>query len=423
MSTPAFDGYRITGELTTGTFSTVYRAVEEPLGRVVAIKALRSTMDPQSSFAEQFEREAHVLSRLSHPGILHLYRFVRTPSALYLVIEYVEGWSLRDLLKKKPSFGFAFAIALGLQVARALSHAHVRGVVHRDVKPANMLVNHDGLVKLADFGIARADDVDAQSSSAQPAGERRTFGTPSYMSPEQLLGEEVDARSDLFSLGVVLYQLSTGARPYEKGTTTAPSLRSILPDVPRRFDALVMKLIARHPDERPESAAQVVRELEALLSGAASLEPEILVREALEHAGLVKPSPKRVRLREDDHESKRRKQTWLPIGLVALGLTLGLVVGIVWPRRAAHAPERATLVPEHAGYLRIVASPWAEVWIDGERVDTTPFARALALAPGPHKVMLVHPEAKVDRDVEIAEGKTAFVDVTMPLALSEGGVP
>src|SRR5207237_7409059 len=143
-------------ELGSGALSTVYRAVSEPLGRGVAIKALKSTIAPTSPFAAQLEREARVLAELSHANILLLLDFVKTSDAMYLVLEHVDGWSLAEILAKSPKKGVPaeVAAAVGAQAARALAYAHERGVVHRDVKPSNLLVGKRGEVKLVDFGIA-----------------------------------------------------------------------------------------------------------------------------------------------------------------------------------------------------------------------------------------------------------------------------
>src|SRR5262249_17632559 len=156
-------------------------------------------------------REAELLAKLNHDNILELYDFVRTEAAMWLVLEYVDGVSLADLLAKSERLPIHTALAIGLVIARALNHAPDRGIIHRDIKPANVLVSKRGEIKLVDFGIAHDDRV---PSSPEPLEGGSTFGTPAYMSPEQILGEPLDGRTDIFSLGVVLYQMIAGVRPF-----------------------------------------------------------------------------------------------------------------------------------------------------------------------------------------------------------------
>ncbi|MGH7296475.1 MAG: serine/threonine-protein kinase, partial [Polyangiaceae bacterium] len=216
---PTIEGYEVLEELGSGALSSVYKAVELPLGRTVALKVLKATIATTSPFASQLEREARVLAELCHPNIGMLLGYVKTDARLMLVLEFVDGVSLSELLRKKPAMSPDAAAAIGAAVARGLAHAHERGVVHRDIKPANILVSRRGEVKLFDFGIAQR-----ASQTGEPVGlapmrldDVAAFGTPAYMSPEQILGEDVDQRSDVFSLGVVLYQLVCGARPFERG--------------------------------------------------------------------------------------------------------------------------------------------------------------------------------------------------------------
>ena len=262
MTLPTFGAYRVVEQLGSGALSTVYKAVQEPLGRTVAVKALKSTIAPGSPFAAQLEREARVLGELCHPNVVLLYDFVKDKDQMYLVVEHVDGFSLADILAKRPRLSADLVAAIGCQLARALGHAHERGIVHRDVKPANVLVSRRGEVKIVDFGIAQRDrlpsaDIPLTRGRDDASPETNSaFGTPAYMSPEQILGEMVDARSDLFSLGVVFYQLLSGARPFDTKETKdkrassqrirrdppAP-LRTRAPDVPRAVERVVMRLL------------------------------------------------------------------------------------------------------------------------------------------------------------------------------------
>jgi serine/threonine-protein kinase len=441
VTSRAFGPYRVLDELGSGSLSTVYRAVQEPLGRVVAIKALKSTIAPTSPFAAQLEREARVLSTLSHPNIVMLHDFVKTQSQMWLVLEHIEGYSLATVLGKRARFSHEFAATIGLEIARALAHAHERGVVHRDVKPGNVLVSKRGDVKLVDFGIAqreRLPSADEPLVRARPAGETdAAFGTPAYMSPEQILGERVDARSDVFSLGVMLYQLLAGSRPFDREGEAdkraaaqrirrdpAPPLRDRAPDVPRPLERIVMRCLEKLPADRFASADEVADRLEGYIRSKTSDRSSAIVLRTLMAAGLVEGEAGTDRWQI---EERRR-----PIGGTMLGfaaIALAFMCGgalLQWSARGARAAAQAgsrplELVPAAAGALRVVATPWAELSIDGQRIDVTPIARAIPLPAGPHFVVLTHPSAPAEkRAITISAGETTTLDVAMKLAAFDG---
>jgi hypothetical protein len=441
---PDIEGFRVDGELGSGSISSVYRAVEEPLGRTVALKVLRPTIAPSSPFAAQLEREARILAELCHPNIGLLYAFVKNDARMYLVLEYVDGFSLAALLAKRPTVPPDCVAAIGAAVARGLAHAHERGVVHRDIKPANVLVSRRGDVKIFDFGIAQRR-VDDPVGLAPMRLETRledvaAFGTPAYMSPEQILGEAVDARSDLFSLGVVLYQLVCGARPFERGDDRAPERRPAAhrirrdppiplhrraPDVPLALERIIMRAIEKLPADRYQSAEAMAEELEELATSRSGVRCDRLVVRALEHAGLLEPSAAG---EAAPIESRRASVRRAVAGLALLGVVAvagGGALQATRHREGLGAGARPLeLVPASAGYLRVLATPWAEVWVDGQRVEVTPFARGIPLPAGTHYVTLVHPSAPVEkRTVSIAPGETRTIDVVMavPDLAPQGG--
>ncbi|MBK6580221.1 MAG: serine/threonine protein kinase [Sandaracinaceae bacterium] len=207
--------YRVLSEVGAGGMAVVYKAIQEPLGRLVAIKALKSTIAMDSQFAVRFEREAHFMASLQHENILHVVDFVKDGNSMYIVMEYVQGIDLYDLLELSPVLPAEEAAIVALQIARALDYAHFRGIIHRDIKPANIMLSHQGEVKLMDFGIARDDKLSDLTETGTG------LGTPSYMSPEQILGDKLDFRSDIFSVGIVLYQMVTG-RSRSWRTSRAP---------------------------------------------------------------------------------------------------------------------------------------------------------------------------------------------------------
>ena len=374
MTSRSFGPYRVLDELGSGSLSTVYRAVQEPLGRVVAIKALKSTIAPTSPFALQLEREARVLAALGHPNIVMLHDFVKTQSQMWLVLELIDGFSLASVLGKRARFAPEFAAAIGLEVARALAHAHERGVVHRDVKPGNVLVSKRGEVKLVDFGIAqraRLPSADEPLARAPKSEADAAFGTPAYMSPEQILGETVDARSDVFSLGVVLYQLLAGSRPFDREGDAdrraaaqrirrdpARPLRDRAPEVPRPLERIVMRCLEKLPADRFPSADEVVERLEGYIRSRTSDRSSAIVHRTLVAAGLVEGEAGTGRWQI---EEKRRPVGGTLLGFGVIAVTFALAGGLLqWSARGARAAAQAgskplELAPASAGGLRVLA--------------------------------------------------------------------
>ncbi len=434
----AFGDCHVIEELGSGSISTVYKATQEPLGRTVAVKALKSTIATTSPFAAHLEREARLLGELCHPNIALLLQFAKTESQMYLVIEYVDGPSLSRLLAKKPKLLPEVVAAIGAGIARGLAHAHERGVVHRDVKPPNVVLSKRGEVKLVDFGIAQRERMPSLDEPLERADESEAFGTPAYMSPEQILGEFVDVRSDLFSLGVVLYQMLAGVRPFDAEDATdrrataqrirrdpPKPLRAREPEVPRALERLVMRLLEKLPADRYASASTVADLLDEVVSSTSAASSRQLITRALIEGGLAKPAaPAAAFELPGPARSGRIGSAFAGFGALCV-LIVGGAVAIQWnahDRRGAvggppheHATGALLAGPSpSAGYLRVSAAPWAEVAVDGVAVEVTPFARSIPLEPGTHYVTLTHPEAAAEkRVVEIAAGVTVLVDVTM----------
>ena len=440
MSQTTFGSYRVVLELGAGSVSTVYRAEHERLGRIVAIKALKSTIAPTSAFAVQLEREARLLSELSHSNIVLLHDFVKTDKEMYLVLEHVDGFSLASVLSglaaKKGVLTPDAVAHIGAEIARGLAHAHDRGIVHRDIKPANVLLSKTGDVKIVDFGIAQrerlatADELISEPRKLTPtATPSEGFGTPAYMSPEQILGEFVDARSDVFSLGVVMYELCCGVRPFDKDDKSAEAaqrirrdpptpLRVRAPDVPRALERVIMRSLAKLPGDRYTSALAVADALDDFVRARIRGPRKSLVTRALVKAQLIEDT-------FDQSIAAVLEERRAPVRPAMLGFAvLALVVAIggaaIQLTRGGEQKEVATggapleLVPARMGFLRVVVTPWAEVFVDGQRIDVTPFARPIPLSPGVHYVTLLHPNAPAEkRSVKIVPGETLSLDVTM----------
>jgi serine/threonine-protein kinase len=424
-----FGTCRVLEEIGSGALSTVYKAVQEPLGRFVAVKALRSTIATSSRFAEHLECEAKVLGELGHPNVVSLFNFVKTETDLYLVLEYVDGPSLSQLLAHKRALRPETVAALGAEVARGLEHIHAAGIVHRDIKPANLLLSKTGDVKITDFGIA-------QRERGPWLEEAALFGTPSYMSPEQILGEFVDARSDLFSLGVVLYEMVAGVRPFDvqdarDGRTAAQRirrdpavpLRSRVPDVPRSLERIIVRLLEKLPADRFASAAALADELDQVLLSLVRSSPRAIIVRALKDAGLTQVTTPFGGFEGTAlaPEGPPLRQVLNEFGAIFVLLLAG-GIAIQWSGRGL-ATAAEDLRPDEAlrdASLRVVVTPWADVWIDGRYVDTTPFAHAIPLSAGSHFVKLTHPDARAEtRTVLLAPGEEAGLDVTMQLTATD----
>ncbi|MFM2420020.1 MAG: hypothetical protein RL385_4743, partial [Pseudomonadota bacterium] len=262
-------------EIGSGGMATVYKAIQQPLGRVVAVKALKPTIAVDSQFAKRFEREAHFMASLQHENILHVHDFMKRDGSMFIVMEYVSGIDLFDLLEKRNPLPLDVAVIIALKVARALDYAHFRGLVHRDVKPANIMVSRQGEVKLMDFGIARDDTMRDLTETGTG------LGTPSYMSPEQILGDKLDFRSDVFSLGIVLYQMLTGKKPFVEDDShtvmqkirldryTPP--RRLNPEVPRKLEQILARCMEKMPVHRYGSTQALIDDLVEYLATSVSI--------------------------------------------------------------------------------------------------------------------------------------------------------
>jgi CHASE2 domain-containing sensor protein/predicted Ser/Thr protein kinase len=264
--------YQITGTLGKGAMGTVYKGIDPAINRPVALKTIRLDFvnDPAelAELKERLYREAQAAGKLSHPNIVTIYDVGSEASLQYIAMEYLEGQTLEELIKKKTKFNYKIIAQTIIQICNALTYAHERGIVHRDIKPANLMVLKDYTVKVMDFGIARID-----SNSMTKTGI--AMGTPNYISPEQLRGQAMDRRADLFSLGVVIYELLIGRRPFRGENITSliyaimnvepdkPS--SVNPQIPMLFDHVVARALKKDPNERYQKANEIVADLQAFV--------------------------------------------------------------------------------------------------------------------------------------------------------------
>jgi eukaryotic-like serine/threonine-protein kinase len=264
--------YRIVGPLGAGGMAEVYLAHDDVLDRSVALKVMSGRYAADEEFVERFKREAQSAAALSHPNIVSIYdRGEAEDGTYYIAMEYLPGGTLKDRILKRGALAPRTAAAVALQIAEALRAAHAAGVVHRDIKPHNVLVTDTGDIKVGDFGIARA----ATSSTMTRTGS--ILGTAHYISPEQAMGEPVGQGSDLYSLGVVLYEMLTGTLPYDAETSIGIAMkhvnghlvppRELNPEVPEGINAVTTKLLAKSPEERYADADELIEDLERVIEG------------------------------------------------------------------------------------------------------------------------------------------------------------
>ena len=385
--------YQVEKELGRGSMGMVYQAYDPQIDRRVALKVLRPDLLTSEGFAQRFLKEARAIGRLSHPNIVVVHDVGSDQGTIYIAMEFLTGEPFHEVMRNKE-FSDKEIILLGSQVARVLDYAHQHGIVHRDIKPSNIILSPDGQIKITDFGIAHIED----PSAAQQTRAGEVLGTPAYMSPEQVLGNPVDGRSDVYSLGVILYELSTGVRPF-RGENLAAIFMAVTqqtplepaevkPTVSPELSGIIMKCLNKAQEERFQSG----RELAAALEGVG--QPEVTAP--------VVAQPTRTPVK-----------AFAFTGLLLILLIGGIAYHFLSREAASPRPGGSTTRPEASppaavkrGLLKVDSNPLgAQVFVDGGFRGPTPLQ--LELSQGKHEVRLTLPNyLDWEAQVEIKEGET-----------------
>ncbi len=341
--------YTLGDRIASGGMGDVYRARDDVLERVVAVKILRPDASEEEVFARRFRSEALYTANLCHANIATVYDYGEDDSVAYLVMELVPGEPLSALVRREGALDPARVRSVIGQAALALGAAHEAGVVHRDVKPANILITPDGTVKLTDFGIARAVDGSGETLTGE------VLGTPHYLSPEQALGESATGASDLYALGVVAHEMLTGRRPFDKNTPVATALAQVNdpppplpPHVPDELRTLIEQCLSKKPEDRPRSARDLGERLglpEAETEGVATqAAAEVLGAAEIEDSAVddrpaapprwdpsaVDPTPTPTHAGPAESSGGRVHWMWVPVAsLVAMAAALAVALAVV----------------------------------------------------------------------------------------------
>lgn len=387
--------YRLLEQIGRGGMATVLKAYQPSMDRYVAIKILPGHFTQDKTFADRFIQEAHVLARLEHPHILPVYDYGEQEGVAYLVMRYVDTGTLHDVLARSAPMDLHEIVRLMEQIGRALGYAHSLGVIHRDVKPSNVLIDDRGNAFLTDFGIAKL-----VAGTAHLTGEGVAIGTPAYMSPEQVMGKPLDYRSDIYALGVMLYEMVTGHVPFDAETPMAvmlmhvhnplPLPRQSRPDLPEVIERVILKALAKLPEDRFQSAEELV---ETLRKAVADVPLDITLppipggpTEVLPQAPAVPPTPILPRRAEElpvaassERPSRPPVSAKRRSGALRLLLIGGAALAVILVISALIAPgllrtrKLALLEPADLVYKGAFAYPDGEEW--------TYSGHALAYAP------------------------------------------
>lgn len=344
--------YAVLEKIGSGGMAEVYRAKDQLLGRQVALKVLSRRLSSDHSFVERFRREAQAAANLNHPNIVSLYDYGAEEGNYYIVMELIQGKSLEATIVQAGRILPERAAEIAADVARALERAHLAGLVHRDVKPANVMITDSGDVKVTDFGIVRALAGNGEQTMTQTG---MVIGTAAYLSPEQAQGHPVDGRSDVYSLGVVLYEMLTGEAPFSGDTPLSVAYKHVRenpeppstlnPDVPDGLDAIVMKALAKNPENRYSSALEMREDLERFLSGHSVAATPIMPDETMVAPASTRRGTQVISVADDYYdEPEHPSRAWIPVLIVLLVLAAAALIAFLFASDLLAPPVHAPKV-------------------------------------------------------------------------------
>lgn len=459
---PVLPGYQVLERLGSGGMAIVYRGIQSALDRPVAIKRLHTHLTPDPTFLERFAREAKAAASLHHEHIVSVIDFAQKPNGCYIVMEYVEGATLRALLRETTPLPLEIVLLILASVARGLAFAHDRGFVHRDIKPDNIMVGRDGSVKITDFGIVKsnADTTLTRTGSV--------VGSPAYMAPELLQDLSVDSRADIFSFGVTAYEILAGAKPF-RGDSPSAVITSMLHHAPvpllernqevsPALEDLIGRCMRKNPADRPQDLHQLAGELYEFIAVFDLKDKTRILRDFM-----AAPIQNAVKLQGERKERHlQAAKYYLSQGLEKTMEARG-ELGVVLALDPAHAeagvlleqlntdpkllealtplpqpahPRRQLLYPggvvllfvavlllwyyvkeksqpqasKPSGYLVIDVLPSADIYVDGKYCGSTPPPLLLNLDPGSHRVHFAGENLNLkERSVTLAEGETVLL--------------
>jgi len=413
--------YEILKELGKGGMSTIYLATQKSLDRKVAIKELLSLLKTDSEMVERFKREAKASASMAHEGIVNIFDFWVERGSYYLAMEYLEGKDLGEIIETMGAIPVEATVAIASKAADALHYAHQRGIIHRDVKSGNIFITQKGEIKLTDFGIAY---VPGKSPLTQPG---IAIGTPEYMSPEQIRGEKADPRSDIFSLGVVLYEMLTGTRPFgsDGDEEVIASVLSKKPKGPRKLSREVPwglhRLTMKCLQKKPEKRFQTMEDLKISLDRFLPKKSEDRTHVFSSFLEMIFPGEG---TDANPAQFRRKKGISFAYALVVIIILGSISLLYRYHKTVDFSSFLPSRLKEKIGFLadrgqrdsfiKIVVYPWARVSIDGKYVDTTPIADAIRLKPGEHILSFSHTkfESKTIK-ILLKPGETQFLSVSM----------
>lgn len=417
MSDQRLGDYHLGEPVEVDTYAVSYRAHRDNLAdRPLLIKTLKSELGARPTLTAALRHEAEFLQRIDHPKLTRLIDIVETPNRIGLVVLDHGGHRLSRILKSGERIETAPALAIAIEVTEAIAAIHAHKEVHGRIRANVVELTSHGAVCVHGHGIG----------TGKVGGDANKLELPEDMAPEQIVGDVQDEQTDIFLLGVLLYQMLSGQKPFtgQQVSTIAqrvrheppPPLQQKLPQLPTAVEKLVMRCLRKRPSDRFDNLDQLGSALIAALRAQTTLPRSRLVVQALTDTGMIGEHQlpgHRTRVGIRGYRPLVRPILWLS-GLVAIAALIALVG---WRSVVDHEPTNAAGpqgIVKRPAQLRVLARPWAEIYVDGKPVEITPVGRPLQVTPGKHQITLKHPDAPDEtRTVELIAGQTILVDVTM----------